>query len=132
MNSGAPTGRGPAAPTPSRRPDRPGYTAQTWLVAYDIRDKRRLSRVHRLLAKKGLPCQYSVFMVEANAASLAGLKATLAKLIDSSQDDVRFYHLTANARLWTIGTQFRFDGSFFTTAALTAMLRHSALPVEDT
>jgi hypothetical protein len=41
-----------------------------WIVCYDIRQPKRLIRVHRHLKKWGVPLQYSVFLVQASAARL--------------------------------------------------------------
>jgi CRISPR-associated protein Cas2 len=62
-----------------------------WLVCYDIRDPRRLARVHRALKKEGLPVQYSVFMLHASTAGVKRVLYKLEGLIDSHQDDVRAY-----------------------------------------
>lgn len=76
-------------------------TAQSrWLVAYDIADKRRLGRVHRLLKKHGVPVQYSVFLVRASAAQMGALMAQTATLIREQADDVRAYCLPENG--WSI------------------------------
>ena len=40
------------------------FKSSRWLVCYDISDKKRLGRVFRFLKKKGVPVQYSVFLVE--------------------------------------------------------------------
>ena len=64
-----------------------------WLVTYDIADPRRLARVYKRLKKEGVPVQYSVFAVDANATKMGTLMAALAALIDSKADDVRAYRL---------------------------------------
>lgn len=71
-----------------------------WLVTYDIADKRRLTRVFKLLTKNGVPVQYSVFIVSANRTMIGSLMAKIASLIDRKDDDVRAYHLPE--RRWHI------------------------------
>lgn len=71
-----------------------------WLVAYDIADKRRLGRVFRLLKKKGVPVQYSLFAVRASHAQMGSLMVQLSKLIDGNADDVRAYCLPERA--WSV------------------------------
>lgn len=66
-----------------------------WLVTYDIADKRRLGRVHRLMKKHGVPVQYSVFLVRASAAQMGALMAQTGTMIDAQADDVRAYCLPA-------------------------------------
>ncbi len=66
-----------------------------WLVTYDIADKRRLGRVHRLMKKHGVPVQYSVFLVRASAAQMGALMAQTGTMIDAHADDVRAYCLPA-------------------------------------
>ena len=63
----------------------PHSHAQRWLLAHDIRDKRRLQRVWRFLRQEGVRLQYSVYL-------LAGT-------------------LTENTRIWGLGTQFNDDGN---------------------
>lgn len=85
------------------------YLAKRWLVAYDIRDKKRLGRVYRFLSKHALPTQYSVFLLEASEILRAEIMAGIIERIDLSEDDVRVYHVPASAQLWALGTQFKFD-----------------------
>lgn len=52
----------PVCPSPtSVREAKPGMKRQWHLVAYDVRDERRLRRVARILKGYGLRVQYSVF-----------------------------------------------------------------------
>jgi CRISPR-associated protein Cas2 len=74
-----------------------------WVVCYDIREKRRLVRVHRHLKKWGVPLQYSVFLVEATATKLHRLMAELEDLMDTSVDDVRAYRFPPGSECHTLG-----------------------------
>lgn len=78
---------------------------KSWLVAYDIREKRRLARVHRFLKTEGTPLQYSVFAVEATENELQRLLSELKQRIDQCQDDVRAYHVPARCEIFTLGRQ---------------------------
>lgn len=64
------------------------------LLCYDIRDPKRLQRVHKCVKKVGLPLQYSVFYLEMSNANVTLLLNQLAKIIDASQDDVRVYAIS--------------------------------------
>ena len=74
-----------------------------WIVCYDIAEKRRLVRVHRLLRKWGVPLQYSVFIVDASAARLQRLLMQVDDLIDQSADDVRAYRFPPDSECCVIG-----------------------------
>jgi CRISPR-associated protein Cas2 len=73
-------------------------TARTYLVTYDIRAPRRLQRVHRALSKVGYALQYSVFAVDLRDLERARLVGRLRRLIDETEDDVRFYLVPAEPR----------------------------------
>ena len=77
-----------------------------YLIAYDIANPRRLSRVHRCLKKLGLPVQYSVFTVVLKRKSLLRLLESLNNLLVSSEDDVRCYRLSQQADIKLLGRQF--------------------------
>jgi len=76
-----------------------------WLVAYDIREPRRLRRVHRRIREEGATVQYSAFCVRANDHQISALLQAVAKLIDERVDDVRAYHLPERCAVWTLGRQ---------------------------
>ena len=76
---------------------------RTWLVAYDIRDPKRLRSVHRTLRKQGIATQYSLFTLLADDAGLEALFAHLESLIDPRRDDVRAYAIPARAHVWSLG-----------------------------
>jgi CRISPR-associated protein Cas2 len=65
---------------------------QTWLIAYDVRDPRRLTTLHRALKKQALAVQYSVFVGRFTRRGIRHLIATINSII-TEQDDVRLYPL---------------------------------------
>jgi CRISPR-associated protein Cas2 len=77
-----------------------------YLLAYDIADPKRLSRVHRVLKKHGLPVQYSVFTVAMKRKVLLRLLSEIDVLIHSHKDDVRCYRLPKNGNVSMLGRQF--------------------------
>lgn len=77
-----------------------------YLIAYDIADPRRLSRVHRTLKKQGLPVQYSVFTVVIKRKALLRILESVNRLIHSAEDDVRCYRLPEKTDIKTLGRQF--------------------------
>lgn len=74
-----------------------------WLVAYDVCCPRRLGRVRRYLVKRGLPVQYSVFLVRLSPAGLNELLGGLGRLIDPRRDDVRTYPLAEDRAITSLG-----------------------------
>lgn len=74
-----------------------------WLIAYDVRDERRLAAVHRYLKGAAVPVQYSVFAARASAAEIARVVAALNGLIDARVDDVRIYGIPRNSFVYTLG-----------------------------
>lgn len=77
-----------------------------YLIAYDIADPRRLSRVHRTLKKQGLPVQYSVFTVVIKRKALLRLMESISRLIHPAEDDIRCYRLPEHTDINTLGRQF--------------------------
>lgn len=77
-----------------------------YLIAYDIADPRRLSRVHRALKKQGLPVQYSVFTVVMKRKALLRLLDHIEQLIQPAEDDIRCYRLPERADIKALGRQF--------------------------
>lgn len=81
-----------------------------WIVTYDIAGKRRLPRVFKFLKKQGIPVQYSVFLVDASAAKMGSIMASIAALIDKGADDVRAYRIPANPWKVTLGSAILPEG----------------------
>lgn len=77
-----------------------------YLIAYDIADPRRLSRVHRALKKQGLPVQYSVFTVVMKRKVLLRLLGHIEQLIQAAEDDVRCYRLPERSDISALGQQY--------------------------
>lgn len=63
------------------------------VIAYDIPDDGRRSRLARLLSSYGERVQLSVFEVHLDTAQLVALKDKVRKLIELHHDSVRFYKM---------------------------------------
>ena len=81
-----------------------------YLIAYDIADSKRLSRVHRTLKKQGLPVQYSVFIVVIKRKSLLRLLESIELIIHPAEDDIRCYRLPEHSDIRILGRQFFPEG----------------------
>jgi CRISPR-associated protein Cas2 len=105
---------------------------KVWLVAYDIRDPKRLRRVHRFMVNWGTSLQFSVFAVEARAKDLARLKAGLFKRINPDEDDLRIYAIPNRGGGWA-GMAIQKDGIILTGSPLARTLASlHAIPTPET
>jgi CRISPR-associated protein Cas2 len=68
------------------------------VVAYDVTDDRRRTRLHKRLKGFGTPVQYSVFECLLDERRFQELKATVRKTINTKQDLVRYYRLCETCR----------------------------------
>ena len=66
-----------------------------YIIAYDIPDDRRRTKIHKILSGFGTWTQYSLFECFLTKKELILLKSKLAKHIEDSGDSVRFYPLCA-------------------------------------
>jgi CRISPR-associated protein Cas2 len=64
-----------------------------YLLAYDIRDKRRLRRVHQVAKAWGYPLQYSVFICDLTRSELLMMKSDLSGEMSVAQDSVGIFDL---------------------------------------
>ena len=64
-----------------------------YLLAYDIRDKRRLRRVHQVAKTWGYPLQYSVFVCDLTKSELLMMKSDLSGEMSVAQDSVGIFDL---------------------------------------
>ena len=84
-----------------------GSSTQTmcYVVAYDIPDDRRRTKVHQILMGFGKWTQYSLFECFLSRKDLILLQSKLGEYLINTEDSVRFYPLCANcvAKEETIG-----------------------------
>jgi CRISPR-associated protein Cas2 len=66
---------------------------ETYLVAYDIRDPKRLRKVAEVCADFGYRRQYSVFLCRLTAVNQVRMKSRLYEIINLEQDQVLFVPL---------------------------------------
>ncbi len=75
----------------------------TYLFTYDIKDPRRLRKVHDRLKKPGLAIQYSVFLIDGHRQ----MQDTFNQIADivEDEDDVRvYYRIKGHQSLWLNGS----------------------------
>ncbi|MCB1659302.1 MAG: CRISPR-associated endonuclease Cas2 [Moraxellaceae bacterium] len=80
------------------------------LLCYDIRDPKRLQRVHNCVKKVGLALQYSVFYLEMSNADVTQLLNKLSTIIDASRDDIRTYAISRFEDITLLGASLLADG----------------------
>lgn len=83
---------------------------QTFVIAYDIADPRRLARVHRFLVREAFPVQYSVFLGTFSPRGLNAVLEGLAAIIHPREDDVRAYPLPSRPQIESLGRPVLPDG----------------------
>ena len=64
------------------------------IVAYDIPDDKRRSKIATLLKSYGERRQYSLFEARLTREQLSSLKVKLQKLIDNEKDTLALYYLS--------------------------------------
>ena len=76
-----------------------------YVIAYDIPDDKRRTKIHKILLGYGKWTQYSLFECFLSRKELVLLQAKLADHLVAQQDSVRFYPLCANcvSKVATVG-----------------------------
>jgi CRISPR-associated protein Cas2 len=69
--------------------------ATCYVIAYDIPEDRRRTKVHKILSGFGSWTQYSLFECFLSKKELVQLRAKLAKHLNETKDSVRFYPMCA-------------------------------------
>ena len=105
---------------------------RSWLVAYDIADPRRLSRVHAYLKRRAIPVQYCVFVLQGGERLLERVLQGIEELIELADDDVRAYHLPDRCEIAMLGIQSLPEGVTVASPGLARILQelpggHSAV-----
>lgn len=91
---------------------------QTYLIAYDIADPKRLGRVHRYVKRSGLAVQYSVFVTRMTRPQVTELSAGISERIHPRKDDVRIYALPQHCWIARFGEDPMPAGVYLTDIAL--------------
>lgn len=63
------------------------------MVAYDIREPRRLRRVHSTMKEFGYALQYSVFICDLDAIEKVALREKIGKVMHQGQDSLAIIDL---------------------------------------
>jgi CRISPR-associated protein Cas2 len=76
-----------------------------YVIAYDIPNDKRRTKVHKILLGYGKWTQYSLFECFLAKKDMVLLQAKLAQHLIAEQDSVRFYPLCANcvSKVETVG-----------------------------
>lgn len=64
-----------------------------YLLTYDVRDPRRLRRVHLVARDFGYPLQYSVFVCDLDGSELISMKARLLEEMHQGIDSISVFDL---------------------------------------
>ena len=86
-----------------------------YVIAYDIPNDKRRTKVHKILLGYGKWTQYSLFECFLTRKDMILLQAKLAQHLIVAQDSVRFYPLCANcvSKVETIGGSPPAEGVLF-------------------
>ena len=76
-----------------------------YVIAYDIPDDKRRTKIHKLLLGFGKRTQFSVFECFLTRKELVLLRSKLAERVIDAEDSVRFYPLCTQcqAKVETVG-----------------------------
>ena len=77
------------------------------VIAYDVTDDRRRTRVFKALKDYGQHVQFSVFECDLRERDIQRLQTRLLPLIDPAEDNIRLYRLdrAAVAQIVSIGRE---------------------------
>ena len=86
-----------------------------YVVAYDIPNDKRRTKIHKVLLGFGKWTQYSLFECFLSRRDLVVLQAKLAKHLEAREDSVRFYPLCANcvSKVETVGGTLPSDDQLY-------------------
>jgi CRISPR-associated protein Cas2 len=98
-----------------KRASRANSQVTCYVVAYDIPDDKRRTKVHKLLLGYGKWTQYSLFECFLSRQQFLLLTSRLADSLVAQEDSVRFYPLCANcvSKVETVGGPLPTDEPFF-------------------
>ena len=88
-----------------RKQTRASNQTSCYVIAYDIPDDKRRTKVHKILLGYGKWTQYSLFECFLSRKELVLLRSKLTEHLVAREDSVRFYPLCANcvSKVETVG-----------------------------
>ena len=88
-----------------RKQTRASNQTTCYVIAYDIPDDKRRTKVHKILLGYGKWTQYSLFECFLTRKDLVLLRSKLAEHLEVKEDSVRFYPLCVNcvSKVETVG-----------------------------
>jgi len=69
---------------------------RSYLVCYDVRDDKRLRRIHKVMKAYGEPWQYSVFYCTLKAIDRVRLENTAREVLNLKEDQLLIVDLGGN------------------------------------
>ena len=81
-----------------------------WLLAYDIADKRRLTRFGKTAGKELWRLQWSLYRGPLNQAERTALEEMLAEMIDPAEDRVTLYRIDPRREILHAGRPAQPEG----------------------
>ncbi len=78
---------------------------QWYVIAYDVRESKRLQRVHYFLKKHAVALQNSVFLLHSNQQDLQKILQGILVRCNGKVDDVRLYPIIHPNAIWASGLQ---------------------------
>jgi CRISPR-associated protein Cas2 len=90
-------------------PSKEKYKNMLYLIAYDVRDPRRLRAVAKTCLDYGIRVEYSVFECDLSDESFKMMWSDLCVAIDSDEDAILVYRICGSCvqRIKSMGTVFR-------------------------
>ncbi len=85
-----------------------------YLLAYDIRETKRLRKVHYFLKKQATALQNSVFLLHVDRKTLEDILVGVKKRTKGTVDDVRLYPIANPHIIWAAGKQVGVMQSLYT------------------
>lgn len=78
---------------------------RAFLLAYDIKDPRRLQMMHRFMVEEGLAIQFSLFGVVWSESEMRRAEEGIRDRLDWTEDDVRIYPIPERCAAVLLGPE---------------------------
>lgn len=66
---------------------------RSYILGYDIREPKRLAKIHKTMVQFACPIEYSIFLFYGGRKQLEELLKRVIQLMDLQNDDLRCYEL---------------------------------------